>query len=120
MTDARTAKPRHCVAVIGGATAGAEVAGFWNLGGDAFLVAPCPRAPPGAYPHAYAHLAAFARTAPADQQQAFWRAVGAAVAENLAERPLWVSTNGLGVAWLHVRLDEWPKYYTYEPYRGVE
>ncbi|MCZ6465610.1 MAG: FAD-dependent oxidoreductase [Proteobacteria bacterium] len=27
MTDARTARPRHCVAVIGGATAGAEVAG---------------------------------------------------------------------------------------------
>ncbi len=110
-------------AEAGGDDAGADVATFRNLGGDALLVAPCPRGPPGAYPHAYAHmyahLAAFARAAPAERQQAFWRAVGAAAAERLGERPLWVSTSGLGVAWLHVRLDARPKYYTYEPYRRM-
>lgn len=31
--------------------------------------------------------------------------------------PLWVSTSGLGVSWLHVRLDSRPKYYTYAPYK---
>lgn len=89
------------------------VASFASLGGDALLVAPAPQAPPGAYPH----LAAFARGAPASQQHALWRAVGDAVAQRLAAAPLWLSTSGLGVAWLHVRLDSSPKYYTWAAYR---
>ncbi|WP_391540805.1 DUF6940 family protein [Halomicronema hongdechloris] len=32
-------------------------------------------------------------------------------------RPRWVNASGLGVAWLHVRLDTRPKYYQHEPYR---
>src|ERR671918_1702643 len=92
---------------------GQAVTTFANLGGDALLVAPAPQAPPGAY----AHLAALARQAPALQQHALWEAVGDAVAGRLAAKPLWLSTSGLGVAWLHVRLDERPKYYTYAPYR---
>lgn len=31
-------------------------------------------------------------------------------------RPVWLSTAGAGVAWLHVRLDDRPKYYSYRPY----
>ena len=92
---------------------GAEVAVFPNLGGDALLVTPTPQTPLVAYPH----LAAFARTAPVEQQHAFWRTVGSTVADRIADRPLWLSTNGLGVAWLHARLDSRPKYYTFEPYR---
>lgn len=91
----------------------AETATFSNLGKDAFLVVPCPRAPRSAYPH----LAAFSRLAPASQQQALWHAVGAAVEQRLSLHPLWVSTSGLGVSWLHVRLDSRPKYYTFAPYR---
>ena len=89
------------------------VASFWNLGGDARLVAPKPRASLIAYPH----LAAFARAAPVPQQHAFWSTVGTSVADRLSDRPLWLSTCGLGVAWLHVRLDSRPKYYTFQPYR---
>ncbi len=89
------------------------VASFWNLGGDAFLVAPSPRASLAAYPH----LAAFARAAPAPQQHAFWSTVGTNVADSLSDRPLWLSTCGLGVPWLHVRLDTRPKYYTFRPDR---
>lgn len=92
---------------------GADVATFTNLSGDASLVAPCPRSPDDVYPH----LAAFARTAPVARQQALWRAVGAAVSDRLSDRPLWLSTNGLGVAWLHVRLDSRPKYYAFDAYR---
>ena len=92
---------------------GAEVAVFPNLGGDALLVAPCPLGPP----ESYTHLAAFLRGAPADQRHAFWQSLGAAVAGRLGDRPLWLSTNGLGVAWLHARLDSRPKYYSYAPYR---
>ena len=97
--------------------AGAEAAvtTFRNLGGDAVLVAPCPDGAHRAYPH----LTAFSQTAPVPQQHALWRDVGAAVAEHLTARPLWLSTSGLGVPWLHVRLDSRPKYYTYRPYREM-
>src|SRR5262249_11979438 len=91
------------------------IATFWNLGRDALLVAPCPRAPLDAYPH----IAAFARTAPAEQQHALWGAVGAAVERHLSSEPVWLSTSGLGVFWLHVRLDSRPKYYSFRPYRGA-
>lgn len=105
--------PESFVRHFKAADAGAEVVAFANLGGDAQLVAPCPRGPLSAYPH----LAAFARAAPAAQQHAFWRAVGAGVAARLADSPVWLSTSGLGVAWLHARIDTWPKYYTFAPYR---
>jgi hypothetical protein len=99
------------------AETGEGIATFWNLGRDALLVAPrrCPDTPISAY----AHLAAYARRAPAGQRQALWRAVGAAVARQMSTRPLWLSTSGLGVAWLHVRLDRRPKYYSYQPYRDI-
>ncbi len=89
------------------------VVDFPNLGGDAHLVVPCPQAANVNF----AHLAAFSRTAPSDQQHQFWQRVGTAVSNHVGERPLWVSTSGLGVYWLHVRLDSWPKYYTFQPYR---
>jgi len=30
---------------------------------------------------------------------------------------VWLSTAGMGVSWLHVRLDDRPKYYGHRPYR---
>lgn len=91
---------------------GEGIATFANLGGDAVLVVPPAT---GDYPH----LAAFVRTAPADLVEALWQAVGAAVERWWAERArrVWVSTSGLGVYWLHVRLDSRPKYYTYAPFK---
>ncbi len=90
-----------------------SVVDFPNLGGDAHLVVPCPQNPGDAF----AHLATFSRNAPLAQQHQFWQRVGLAVANAVGQRPLWVSTSGLGVYWLHVRLDSRPKYYTYQPYR---
>ncbi|WP_420629622.1 DUF6940 family protein [Candidatus Leptofilum sp.] len=86
---------------------------FPNLGGDAHLVVPCPQTPADAF----THLATFSRSAPLAQQHQFWQRVGMAVINHVGERPLWVSTSGLGVYWLHVRLDSRPKYYTFQPYR---
>jgi len=88
---------------------------FASLGGDSLLVAPCPDGPPSAYPH----LAAFLREAQRPQQCALWRYVATALKQRIGDDPLWLSTSGLGVAWLHVRLDTRPKYYEYGPYRGV-
>lgn len=90
------------------------VAAFSNLGGDAFLVAPLPIGPLSAY----AHLAAFVRSAPDQQRHALWRAVARAVEQRIGDDPLWVSTAGLGVPWLHVRLDTRPKYYRFAAYRN--
>jgi len=91
----------------------AAVAVFANLGGDAELVVPCPLAPEANY----THLAAFARTAPEEQRQALWIEVSLAMGRRLGEEPVWLSTAGGGVAWLHVRLDDRPKYYVHQPYR---
>jgi hypothetical protein len=91
----------------------AQVVSFSNLGGDAILVVPCPVADPAAY----GHLAAFVRLAPLQQQQALWQLVGEIMSSRLGDKPVWLSTAGAGVSWLHVRLDDQPKYYGYEPYR---
>ncbi len=90
----------------------ADVAVFPNLGGDAILVVPCPRGPHDAY----AHLASFVRRAPTAQVDALLCELGRAVAGRVSDEPLWVSTAGLGVSWLHVRLDDRPKYYRHSPY----
>ncbi len=94
---------------------GASVIEFSNLGGDATLVVPCPRGPLSAY----SQISAFMRQAPDDQQHQLWTLVGAALERQLGAQPVWLSTSGLGVYWLHIRFDSEPKYYTYEPYRKL-
>lgn len=94
----------------------AGVVEFANLGGDARLVVPGP----AGSPTACGHIAAFVRGAPAAQRHALWQTVGLAMERRLSERPVWLSTAGAGVPWLHVRLDDRPKYYGYAPYRAVE
>jgi hypothetical protein len=91
---------------------GAAAVRFESLGRDALLVAPCPRGPIAPY----AHLAAFVRGAPEDQVAALWQEVAGAVRGRIGARPLWLSTAGLGVSWLHVRLDSRPKYYRTRAY----
>jgi hypothetical protein len=88
---------------------------FPNLGGDATLVVPCPIGPLSSY----AHLAAFVRNAPERQKHALLGSVGATALSHLSDRPLWISTAGMGVFWLHVRLDSTPKYYRHAPYKRV-
>lgn len=90
-----------------------RVATFPNLGGDAIMVVPCPVADP----LAYGHLAAFVRLAPEEQRHALWRSVGVTMSRRVGAKPVWLSTAGAGVSWLHVRLDDRPKYYGYGPYR---
>jgi hypothetical protein len=92
---------------------GGGVVEFPNLGGDAILIAPCPLGPLAAY----CHLGSFLRQAPEPQQQALWEMVGTAMQRRLGDKPVWLSTAGGGVSWLHVRLDDRPKYYGYGPYR---
>ena len=89
------------------------VVAFDNLGKDALLVVPSP------YKSKvdYSDFAAFFENAPDSQQHALWRMLGKCVKERLSYQPLWISVAGGGIAWLHVRIDTYPKYYRYEPYR---
>jgi hypothetical protein len=90
-----------------------SVATFGNLGRDAELIVPYPIAP---Y-RIYTHFASFIRNAPEDQKHDLFISLANALMDNINDKPLWVSTSGLGVYWLHIRLDVRPKYYTHEPYR---
>jgi len=92
---------------------GDDVATFRNLGGDAILIAPSCEDSSCRYPH----LAEFLRKAPDQQVRKLWRSVGQAVCGALSDQPIWISTSGLGVAWLHIRLDSSPKYYQHQPYK---
>ena len=91
----------------------APVVAFRNLGHDALLIAP--RRISSA--DCYGHIADFMRKAPPDQQHALLQLI-AVEAGKLLHRGhrFWISTSGLGVPWLHVRLDTDPKYYQYGPY----
>jgi hypothetical protein len=95
------------------AARGEDVLAFPNLAGDAVLVVPCPvtRA------DAYAHLASFVRRAPPPQIDHLWQKLAHEVLTRASDAPLWISTAGLGVPWLHLRLDARPKYYRHLPYK---
>jgi hypothetical protein len=91
-----------------------SVAAFPNLGGDALLIAPRRMSDADCY----GHIAAFARAAPPEQQHALFRLLARKTEERLESNHarFWISTSGLGVPWIHVRLDSYPKYYQYRPY----
>ncbi len=113
--EARTLKhsPNTSSNFLAGAS-NQEVIEFPNLGNDAIMVVPCPSGPISAY----GHLAAFVRQAPEQQKHALWQLVGATMQRRLGTKQVWLNTAGAGVAWLHVRLDDRPKYYGYAPYRA--
>ena len=92
---------------------------FKNLGGDSTLVVPCP-SPDKSSLGSMVHMAAFLRSAPKQQVENLWKLVGRTAAEALQDaggQRRWLSTSGLGVYWLHVRIDSSPKYYNYQPYK---
>ncbi len=93
---------------------GASVITFPNLGADALLVVPAPLTDAEAYPH----LGAFLRYAPRSQVETLWQTTAVYMRQNLSASPTWLSTAGLGVCWLHLRLDTRPKYYRYAPYKS--
>ena len=103
---------------------------FQNLKGDATLIAPRDLGRKVHHTHAfYGHLAPFMNNAPEEQMIGMWKLVAKTIKSKLSKQdqlqqqqdgsngPLWFSTAGTGVAWLHFRLDTKPKYYLYQPYK---
>ena len=108
--------------VSGGSSIPPTVCAFPNLGKDATLVSPLPQ--PGTNDATYSHLTSFIRDAPPEQISQFWKLSAKTYIDELKHKHerineyvrTWFSTNGMGVAWLHLRLDSVPKYYSYEPF----
>jgi len=101
-------------------TSECTVVTFPNISNDATLIAPCPLHDNSKtnLSH-YTHLASFLRHGNEMQVEELWRRVASAVSQRVREgggNRFWVSTSGLGVDWLHMRLDSRPKYYTFTEY----
>jgi len=94
-----------------------KVTNFENLGRDAMMVVPCPV---NQDKQIYSSIAPFMREGPMDQVEEFWKTSARVMKEQVKKKsnknPTWMSTSGLGVYWLHLRLDSRPKYYTFNPY----
>lgn len=90
-----------------------SVVSFPNLGGDAQLVVPAPVSSESDY----GHLARFVRTAPQNQILKFWKTIGEQFSFSVGAKNKWLSTAGLGVFWLHIRIDSKPKYYRHNAYK---
>ena len=90
-----------------------NVVDFLNLGKDARLIVPTPEGDPDHY----VHLGVFTRNAPKDQIDDFWKRVGEIYSKSIRKEKRWLSTCGLGVYWLHVRIDSIPKYYKHQEYK---
>jgi hypothetical protein len=98
---------------------GKPVAVFGNLRRDARLVVPQPIAEDKSL---YIHFKSFITSADRKQKHQLLIDVARTMQTRLSERPrdkVWLSTSGLGVPYLHVRLDDHPKYYSYTPYRRL-
>ncbi len=91
-----------------------KVITFKNLGGDAQLIVPCPIA----RNEHYTHLAQFIRNTSYEQQHALIQLMAKEYRLSIGNEYKWLSTSGLGVYWLHIRIDSRPKYYTYLPYKN--
>lgn len=98
------------------------IVSFPNLGNDAMLVVPVPDMNNNS-DDIYTHLAKFIEYGDPIKVHELWKTVASVVLNMLLDserdlhQKLWISTSGLGVYWLHVRLDTIPKYYQYLPYK---
>ncbi|MEZ4316815.1 MAG: hypothetical protein R3F61_04915 [Myxococcota bacterium] len=109
--DRMRADPRAFAAHLRGP--GPEIRVFANLSGDCTLV--CPTRSDAL------HLLGFLRTAPTALSDDLWATTAREVLARIDRtKPLWVSTHGTGVPWLHVRLDDTPKYYGHGPFRRAD
>lgn len=102
---------------------------FDNLGKDATLVVPAYQGQGDK--DNYCHLLSYLRapSVPTGQKLALLQRVAQVTLDRCTRNReedkeenegelVWVSTSGLGVAWLHVRVEDRPKYYTYLEYVG--
>ncbi|MEO1053486.1 MAG: hypothetical protein AAFX87_22820 [Bacteroidota bacterium] len=94
-----------------------NVVAFHNLRKDAKLIVPTKKADP----KTYKQLGSFIKQAPQEQVTNLFDTVGKNMIMEVEEgKTVWLNTAGLGVIWLHVRLDSRPKYYKIQTYKKVD
>merc|ERR1719221_546178 len=81
-----------------------------------------PSRAPGMQLSVYRSLGSFFRAAPEQQLHNMLQKLASHIPERMAIRgdptlPLWVSTAGYDIAWLHIRVDNVPKYYRFKEYK---
>lgn len=89
---------------------------FANLGQNAILIAPIPSQISGVN---HCHLGSYLRTADQTSGLELWQAIGVAMKDRINHKPVWLNTAGGSVAWLHVRLDDRPKYYHHSDFKAL-
>jgi hypothetical protein len=85
---------------------------FMNLGKTSTLISP-------KYLGEYSHIGKFLRNASKHEIHKLWEKITDEYLHVLRVNPTksrWLSTSGLGVSWLHFRIDDRPKYYVYQPF----
>jgi len=83
-----------------------DVISFPNLTKDTLLIVPIPKKGKN-----FATIIDFVRNADEKQQSLLWKRVALEARKLLKKHNIWISTHGMGVPYLHVRLDITPKYY---------
>ena len=100
---------------------GKVVVNFKNLSGESTLVVPLPGSKSGG--QEFSSIGPYSRTVPMKHQQKFWKRVARCILKEMKHdfyRAYWLSTSGLGVPWLHARIDKTPKYYVYGPFKTAK
>lgn len=93
-----------------------EVEVFDNLGKNAKLVVPTQKT----NIEYYKHLGIFLQNAPKEQIRMLFKKIGEHILTELdSPQTIWLNMAGLGVIWLHVRLDTRPKYYKTKTYKNA-
>ena len=90
-----------------------NVASFLNLTGDTTLIVP--KMLPGVNKNSYLNISTFSKYAPMDQQILVWKKVFKELKK--CKHSCFLNTHGLGYGWLHIRIDEKPKYYLFDDYK---
>jgi len=94
-----------------------QVADFMNLGKNARLVIPTKKIDK----EIYNHMGKFIRLADAEQVNEVFKSIGKIIFEEIETKKLiWLNTAGLGIIWLHIRMDTKPKYYKTKSYKDSD
>jgi len=94
-----------------------QVVDIMNLGKNARLVIPTKKTDK----EIYNHFGKFIRQASREQIIEVFRRLGEKITEEIEKQELiWLNTAGLGVIWVHIRMDTKPKYYKTKKYKDSE
>lgn len=85
-----------------------DIAVFCNLTNDTLLIVP--KILPKTDKNIYKNISIYSRNAPLKQQVKLWKTVGKEL--DKCKGGCYLNTHGYGIGWLHIRIDQTPKYYS--------